>query len=196
MSEVLRDDVCGAAFRRLLRSGAPATAAELAGDLALPAAVLEGRVAALAAAGRLRVDDAGRVVGAVGLSVAPDRHEIELGGRRLWTWCAYDVVGIFGALGASGAARSSSPLTGAALEVAFRDGRPEPTGVVLFRPQVEEMGRCASVYEEWCPNSNFFESAEAARQWARARGVSGAVHDLARATAMGAREWGTLLPTD
>ena len=30
------------------------------------------------------------VVGSAGLSVRPDRHEIEVEGREFWTWCAYD----------------------------------------------------------------------------------------------------------
>src|SRR5207253_9570981 len=60
-------------------------------------------------AGRIRRDRAGRVVGSAGLSVSKDRHVIELDGRRFWTWCSYDIFGIFGALEASGTALSPSP---------------------------------------------------------------------------------------
>src|SRR2546426_98546 len=85
-----------------------------------------------------------------------------LGVGELGTWCAYDVVGIFGALRASGEARSTSPSSGTALEVHFQDGRPLAAELVLFRPDLAHLSCCRSVYDEWCPNSNFFESEEAA----------------------------------
>lgn len=112
--------------------------------------------------------------------------------RQFWTWCAFDVVGIFRALSATGRAWSTSPRSGAAVEVGFRDGQPKPTQVVLFMPD-ESCGDCgANVYEEWCPNSNFFEDAAAARQWAQRRGLTGTVLDLAEASELGARCWAPL----
>jgi alkylmercury lyase len=128
------------------------------------------------------------VISAAGLSIEPDRHRILLEGREFWTWCAYDVLGIFGALAASGKAYSVSPATGAALEVAFAGGRPEATDLVLFRPQ-DRPGCCSNAYEEWCPNSNFFEEAEYARRWTDEHSVSGNVLGLTEATELAARSW-------
>ena len=47
-----------------------------------------------------------------GLRVTKDRDEIELDGRCFWTWCAYDILGIFGALKASGSALSPARAAG------------------------------------------------------------------------------------
>ncbi len=161
IAETIGGDVRRAAFVRLLRAGAPAHISELADDLARPVNEIEAAVAVLRSQGRIRLDEEGRVIGSAGLSVAPDRHEIHIDGRQFWTWCAYDILGIFRALRASGVARSSSPYSGASLEVRFRRGRPETTPLVLFRPNEY---RCANVYEEWCPNSNFFEDLAAGRR--------------------------------
>jgi alkylmercury lyase len=60
-------------------------------------------------AGLTRRDPAGRLLGSHGLSVAPTHHELVINGRRRWTWCAYDAVGILGALEADGQVRSRSP---------------------------------------------------------------------------------------
>ncbi|MBJ7597967.1 organomercurial lyase [Candidatus Nephthysia bennettiae] len=142
--------------------------------------------------GRIRLDDRRRVTGSGGLSVGPDRHQIELDGRKFWTWCAYDVVGIFGALRASGEARSASPFSGTALEVHFRDGRPLAPQLVLFRPDEADLACCSSVYDDWCPNSNFFESEDAAWIWSRGRGLQGRVLTLDEAAKLATREWGQL----
>ncbi len=52
------------AFRHLLAAGDSATGEDLAAAI-------------------------GRVIGSAGLSVVPDRHQIDLEGRRFRTWCAY-----------------------------------------------------------------------------------------------------------
>ena len=138
--------------------------------------------------GRIRVDQAGLVVGSAGLSVTRDRHQIELDGSRFWTWCAYDIFGIFGALEASGHALSPSP-DGRSIEVRFERGRPVNGDAVLFRPDEELMSSCSNVYEEWCPNSNMFGDADNARKWAGERGIKGRIMSLAEASQLGASAW-------
>src|SRR2546423_15568161 len=91
-------------------------------------------------AGRIRRDAHGSVIGSAGLNVTRDRHEIEIGGRRFWTWCAYDIFGIFGALGASGRAISPSPSDRKAIEVRFVRGRPEATEAGLFLARAPWVG--------------------------------------------------------
>jgi hypothetical protein len=117
--------------------------------------------------------------------VIADRHEIEHDSRLFWTWCAYDILGIFGALRASGRALSPSP-DGTSIEVRFKDGHPLANGAVLFRP---DDSSCENVYMEWCPNSNLFANAEQARAWADERGVPGRVMDLDEASELGATHW-------
>jgi alkylmercury lyase len=187
-------EVRAAAFRLLLANGRTASMQDLATELQCPADELAAIVEGLGAAGSIRIDGDGRVFGSAGLSVVPDRHRIETEGRTFWTWCAYDAVGILGALDASGRAVSRSPLTGAPIEVCFRAGRPQPDSVVLFRPHDRYRDRCANVYEEWCPNSNFFESRDAASAWVTEHRLDGHVLSLDEATDLAGQQWRPLLP--
>jgi hypothetical protein len=180
------------AFRLLLAHARPLSVEEMADAIGTVPADAAIAMAELAAAGRVRVDGA-RLTGSAGLSVAPDRHEIELSGRRFWTWCAYDVFGIFGATGASGTAVSSSPADGTTIGLRFLEGRPEPAEAVLFRPDADLMGSCDNVYEQWCPNSNLFRHAEMAEAWAAERGIGGQVLTLGEASEQATREWAPLL---
>ncbi len=100
------------AFRLLLARANPIEVVELAMHSGIRLERLAGWLEELDAAGRIRRNVVGQVVGSAGLSVVPDRHQIELGGRRFWTWCAYDILGIFGALRADGRASSPSPPDG------------------------------------------------------------------------------------
>jgi len=105
-------------------------------------------------------------------------------GRR-FTWCAYDTLGIFGALGASGTIRSRTPYE-EPVELEVVAGRPvAANGVVLFFPQRQ----VTSVVDEWCPLANFFLDAEAARTWAAANSVEGQVLMLEDASARGTADW-------
>lgn len=147
----------------------------------------------LDAAGRIRRDKSGAVTGSAGLSVMPDRHEIELDGRRYWTWCAYDILGIFGGLEASGSPHSISPASGATIELRFTQGRPERNGSVLFRPDLSLAACCDSVYLDWCPNSNLFEDTAAARSWSAEHPLEGEILSLPEASELAASEWRLLV---
>lgn len=191
LAGVVRDE----AFRQLLASGDPATCTGLAASLGLSFDMLSGALEELNAAGRIRRDETGRVVGSAGLSVVPDRHQIDLDGRMFWTWCAYDILGIFGALRATGTAASRSPATGASITLRFRDGRPEKAGIVLFRPSDSYAACCTSIYDEWCPNSNFFEEAESARVWLESHELEGRILSLDEACELATKDWLPLTPT-
>ena len=47
------------------------------------------------------------------------------------------------------------------------DNRPLAAELVLFRPDVAHLSCCSSVYDEWCPNSNFFEEFRVPRRTSR-----------------------------
>ncbi len=175
-------------FRFLLARSEPVEAKELAAATGIKLERLSALLDTLDAAGRIRRDNSGRVVGSAGLSVVPDRHEIELDGRKFWTWCAYDILGIFGALGASGRAFSPSPGAGT-IEIHFKRGRPVKNHTVLFRPDEGLMSQCENVYEEWCPNSNLFADAERASRWAGEHGPGGRVMSLDEASDLGTADW-------
>ncbi len=177
-----------AAFRLLLTHSAPIDPDQLATATGINIERLSALLDQLDAAGRIRRDESCRVIGSAGLSVIPDRHQVELDGRKFWTWCAYDIVGIFGALRASGRALSPSPA-GRTIEVIFDKGRPVDNGAVLFRPDEELMTRCENVYEEWCPNSNLFADVDHANRWAEQRGLRGRVLGLDEASDLGTTDW-------
>ncbi len=181
------------AFGLLLKTGAPVEVDELARSMQADAAVLTGTLDRLARAGRIRLDPAGRLIGSAGLSVVPDRHQLVIEDRTFWTWCAYDILGIMGALKADGRASSHSPASGIPIELAFRSGAPEPSKAVLFRPDDSFAACCTNVYEEWCPNSNFFESTAAAQAWSEQHRVSGQIFTLEEAVARATMEWAFVL---
>ena len=177
------------AFQHLIRNSQPVTPEQLAEasgfDLERTTTMLEE----LDRAGRIRRDGTGRVVGSAGLSVRPDRHQIELNGRKFWTWCAYDILGIFGALRADGDTRSPSPPDLTVIELRFLGGRPQHADAVLFRRAEDPMSQCDNVYEEWCPNSNLFASRRLAQAWADEHQLAGRVLSLEEASSLAAQEW-------
>jgi hypothetical protein len=144
----------------------------------------------LAGQGRIRVDASGAVIGSAGLSIQPDRHEIDLDGQRFWTWCAYDILRIFGALRATGHSRSVVPDDGSPVEIRFHNGRPEPATVVSFLPDDEDLDACCtSMYDQWCPNSNLFRAPAAATAWSTAHHITGKILSLPDAADLSTRQW-------
>jgi alkylmercury lyase len=178
-----------AAFQLLLARGGAIGLNDLAEHSGVRLESVSSLVDLLHGAGRIRRNDAGEVVGSGGLSVIPDRHEIELDGRRFWTWCAYDILGIFGATGASGRAVSPSPPDGRPIVLHFTRGRPAESDAVLFRPDEGLMSSCENVYEQWCPNSNLFATRELGARWAEQHGVRGRVLDLHEASDLATEAW-------
>ncbi len=193
--EDLAGVVRGQAFRQLLATGEPASGDDLAAAIGVSSDKVARVLEELSTAGRIRRDKTGRVIGSAGLSVVPDRHQIDLEGRRFWTWCAYDILGIFGARRATGTATSRSPGTGASITLRFREGRPEKSGIVLFRPSDSFAACCTSICEEWCPNSNFFEDADSAVVWSEGHEVEGRILSLDEASELAAKDWLPLTPT-
>jgi alkylmercury lyase len=185
------------AFYLLLDDRRPVSAARLAEALATDPDQVDHALALLDRQGRLRRSPAGAVIGSHGLSLTPTPHELILehhteGERRYWTWCAWDAVGILAALDASGRIRSTSPSSGAPIQLDFRHGKPrgpEPGLVVFFADDDPECCGSGSVIDDWCPLVNFFEHADAAQAWASGHGVRGTAVPLSEATARGKAAW-------
>ncbi len=177
------------AFHLLLTCGQPVTPEGLAKASGFELEGTTKMLEDLHRDGRIRRDDLGRVVGSAGLSVIPDRHEIALDGRMFWTWCAYDILGIFGALRANGGARSPSPPDRTLIELRFLGGRPQDSDAVLFRPAEDLLGGCDNVYENWGPNSNLFFNRQLAEAWASQHQLSGRVFSLEEASDLATKEW-------
>ncbi len=188
------DDVAelarAAAFRLLLETARPVSAEQIAAELNAAPSAVKAALSRLDLAGRIRVSTDGQVLGSAGLSVVPAAHELWLGPRRFWTWCAYDVVGIVGTLRADARSLSSSPATGTPIGLQFAAGKPPATPVVVFFP---DDGGSVRTIDEWCANANFFENREVALAWSAQRKLQGEVIELDEARRRGLAHWGPLL---
>ncbi len=173
-----------AGFHLLLEHGGPVDRAAWAERAGVDVGTLDELLEGEDLAGRVRLDAEGRLLGIAGLSVTPTRHEITIGGVTLWTWCALDAVGIFGALEADGTAVSTSPLDDTSITVRFASGVPD-SDAVLFVTEGYDGG---AVVDSWCPTVNFFPTRDDAVAWATQAGHTGdvvAVRDIApQATGM------------
>jgi hypothetical protein len=187
-----QNELLRAAFRFLLDADEPVPVVKLAAACTRPPAQVAEELDVLAAAGRVRRNGDGDVLGAFGLTVEPTQHELLIGDTRRYTWCAVDALGILGALRATGSVRSVSPLTGQTVEVGFRDGRPcsgDLTGgvfVASFQPGCK-------VVDNWCPLVNFFEDAAGAQEWAAQREVTGDFVSLMDAAREAGETWSARL---
>ncbi len=179
-----------AAFRLLLGTGRAISAVQIAAELNAAPSAVEAELGRLDAAGRIRLSTAGHVLGSAGLSVVPAAHDLWLGSRRFWTWCAYDVVGIVGTLGADARSLSRSPASGLDIQLQFAAGRAPASPVVVFLP--DDRGSVRTI-DDWCSNANFFETLEAALSWSAHRQLQGEAIDLEEARRRGLAHWSPLL---
>ena len=179
-----------AAFRLLLKTGRAVSAEQIAAEITVAPLAVSAELGRLDAAGRIRLSLEGQVVGSAGLSVVPAAHELWLGSRRFWTWCAYDVVGIVATLEADARSLSRSPATGEGIQLEFAAGRAQAGPVALFFPA--DRGLVKTI-DDWCSNANFFENRDLAVSWSAQRKLEGEVIDLDEARRRGLPHWGRLL---
>src|SRR5260370_12326372 len=179
-----------AAFRLLLETGRAVSVAQIAAELSATPSAVEEELRRLGAPGRIRSSPEGHVLGSAGLSVAPAGHELWLGSRRFWTWCAYDVVGIIGSLGADARSFSRSPASGLDSQLRFVAGRAPASPVVVSFP--DDRGTVRTI-DDWCSNANFFETQEAALSWSAQHKIVGEVIDLEEARRRGLAHWSPML---
>ncbi len=178
-----------AAFREILATGRPWDPAS-APDLGIDPASVRLAIHHLVEVGRARIDEQGRVTAAAGLNTDPTEHHILIGFDPRWTNCAYDALGILGALGADGVLATRSPSSGAEIHVLFQGGRPVGSDAVLF---LADQSCCRRPNEDWCPNVNLFEGRSSAERSGAEHGVAGRVVTLEEGTDLGAAEWRPLI---
>lgn len=112
-------------------------------------------------------DDAGRVIG-LGLTIRPTEHALEIEGRTLYTWCAFDTVLIAALLERPVTIRSRDHAAGRPVRVETGADRlvtvEPPTTVVSWVGQrrPEEL---AALRANFCEHIHFFGAADAAAGW-------------------------------
>src|SRR2546422_647848 len=75
---------------RELAKGQPVDAAQLGRALGVAPAEARGFLNRDSIKAFVYPDDKGRVLGFGGLAAAPMHHRLEVDGRTMWTWCAWD----------------------------------------------------------------------------------------------------------
>jgi alkylmercury lyase len=182
-----------AAFQLLFAEGRPVPVGAVARALDRDEAAVREEVEALEERGVMRRQPDGCVIGSGGLSLVPTRHEVEVDGRRFWTWCAYDAFGILGALGIGGVVRSTSPLTGSPLEARFDGAVPTDPRLAVF---LASTSGCRSIVDDWCPLNNLFEDLDSARRWAAERQVEGTALGVVETAEIGGARWRKMFTGD
>jgi hypothetical protein len=151
-------------------------------------------LATLAAADVLGLDTEGQIRMAYPFSASPTPHLVAIdGGPRVHAMCAIDALGIPAMLRADAVITSSDPLTSEPVTVTVRGPSAswDPPGTVVFNGYTQCDGPAEQVT---CGYLNFFATAASASQWASQHPeVTGRVIDHARAQALGAQTFGSLL---
>ena len=141
--------------------GKPETLAALQASLQVSQDELEQRLAKLPP--DVEVDRAGNIVG-LGVTLVPTSHRVQLGGKLLYTWCAFDTVLLPPQLDVQAQVQSTCPVTGqpilfvATPEGVIRDLSPASSVMSLVVPA--QRSDCTRA--TFCQQSLFFQSEQAA----------------------------------
>jgi alkylmercury lyase len=114
-------------------------------------------------------DELGRVIGFWGLTVAElaPTHRLEVNGRSLFAWCAWDTLFLPGLLSAPAHVTSTCPTTGETISL---DVTPERVvtsshGGAVVSFLLPERGFDADVLQAFCHFVHFFASPAAGEAW-------------------------------
>jgi alkylmercury lyase len=132
-------------------------------------------------------DGAGRVVGFSGLSLRPTAHRFTVGGRQLYTWCAWDTLFLPAMLGQPADVQSTCRSTGSDIRLTvdpngLRRVDPEPLWVSF--PPAATTSTAADITGTFCCHVHFLATPAAAEHWLN-RHPDGTVLDIDDAYELG-----------
>src|SRR6059036_1723566 len=116
-------------------------------------------------------DDEGRVLGFGGLAAAPMHHRLEVDGRTLWTWCAWDSLFIPEILGKPARVTSPDPENGAVIRLlvspdGIESAEPGDAVVSFVLPDAHDFQTsAANVMATFCHFVFFFTSRSSGERW-------------------------------
>ncbi|MEE8284538.1 MAG: alkylmercury lyase MerB [Alphaproteobacteria bacterium] len=171
---------------RLIAEGEPVPVERLAAKLGLDENAVRNLLGCVPPS-IYQYDDAGRITGFGGLSQTPTRHRFAVGGRDLYTWCAFDCIFLPELLGSPARVTTACPMTRVDIRLTVTpEGleEAEPDGVVMSFVMPETAGYRADLRGTFCRYVNFFASDQAAATWL-AQNAGAAVLSLAEAHALG-----------
>jgi alkylmercury lyase len=115
----------------------------------------------------VRRDEQGHVEAFGGLSLRPTEHRFEVGGRRLYTWCAWDTLFLPALLDKQAQVESHCPVTNVRVSLTVAPERvlaSRPDDVwVSFPPPTRTS--TANIIESFCCHVHFLAGHEVAMRW-------------------------------
>jgi hypothetical protein len=170
----------------------PLWIADAAEAVGLPLDVGHDAVALVASAGMAEVDSY-VIVGIDGAATHETSHRFVLDDVELWTWCAYDIVGIAAALSAEATGTTACGYCGKTIYVVIRKGRPDGSSAVGWMPNVT----CSNVMAESCPSALLFCSRSHLDEWRNTRPDEvGQALDIESLAELGRSNWAPLVIAD
>lgn len=152
-------------YRRLAK-GSPAPTSEIAEHAGSTVARVQELLATWPGVYR---DDEGNVVGFWGLAITEltPTHRLEIDGRTLFAWCAWDTLFLPGVLDATARVESACPTTGETISLVVSPSEvsqtSHPGAVVSFLTPEQHFD--ADVIQSFCHFVHFFASREAGETW-------------------------------
>ncbi len=119
------DQKAGIKLLQELARGEPVTLARLAEALGRSVDEMEAFTSASPLSPFVHTDEGGRIQAFLGLSVTPTHHQITIGGRRLWAWCAPDTLAYAELLGETTEIETRDPERDQLVRLAMSPGRIE-----------------------------------------------------------------------
>ena len=137
------------------------------GQPVAPPAAETDVTAALARWPNVEFDEHGRVVAFSGLSLTPTAHRFTVGGRQLYTWCAWDTLFLPALLDQPAQVESICPVTGSRVRLTvapsgFHDLHPEELWVSFPSPATTST---ADITGTFCCHVHFLAGRPAADEW-------------------------------
>lgn len=153
----------------LLAQGHPVTAEALAGATGLPLATVRRH---LGQWWGVRYDSEGGVIGFWGLDLFATRHQLRIGERDLFAWCAWDTLFLPGLIGEEVEVTSLCPESGDDIRLRVApegvlDAEPDDVRLALKLPDPQAVR--ADVRHAFCCDVRFLVDPEAATRWQRQR---------------------------
>jgi len=149
---------------RLLAEGEPVSPERLAARLALPVGWVTAAIATWPCAQR---DEFGDVIAFWGLSLRETAIRLDVGGRRLHAWCAWDSLVIPQILETEARVAAACPITGKRIALvvgpdAVMDVSPAAASLSFRRPGNQSGG---DIVQCFCRDVRFLSSDAAVRRW-------------------------------
>jgi alkylmercury lyase len=119
----------------------------------------------------VRRDEQGRVEAFGGMSLRPTKHRVDVGGRRLFTWCAWDTLFLPALLDDQVQVESTCPMTGTEVRLTVAPERvlaAEPEDLWVSFPAPGQTST-EDIVESFCCHVHFLAGADSAGGWASAR---------------------------